>query len=83
MWFSKWCFIYTHSCSRMLGNDNITRLKEPINEYCERGNIDLQTGYFAEKIFNEFSAKGKRLHKAPLASACLYVSCRKMGFHVQ
>ena len=65
------------------GSDNIMRLKEPINEYCERGNIDLQTGYFAEKIFNEFSAKGKRLHKAPLASACLYVSCRKMGFHVQ
>ena len=60
-------------------NDNITRLKEPINEYCERGNIDLQTGYFAEKIFNEFSAKGKRLHKTPLASACLYVSCRKNG----
>ena len=23
------------------GNENITWLKEPINEYCERGNIDL------------------------------------------
>ena len=61
------------------GDDNIIRLKEPINEYCERGNIDLQTGYFAEKIFNEFLAKSKRVHKSPLASACLYVSCRKNG----
>ena len=53
--------------------------KGMIYEYCERGNIDIQTGVFTERLFKNISKKSNRLHKVPLTAACLYVACKKNG----
>ena len=50
-----------------------------IYEYCERGNIDTQTAYHANILFEKFSKQNKRFHKVPLAAACLYICCKKNG----
>ena len=50
-----------------------------IYEYCERGNIDSQTAYLTDMLFEKFSKQNNGFHKVPLAAACLYICCKKNG----
>ena len=47
-----------------------------IYEYCERGNIDTQTAYLANMLFEKVSKQNNRFHEVPLAAACLYICCK-------
>ena len=55
------------------------KLKESIDEFCERGNIDTQTSWSTYNLFKKISKEKRRFQKVPLLAACLYVSCKKNG----
>ena len=54
-------------------------LKDRIDEFCERGNIDTQTAWSTYNLFKKISKEKRRFYKVPLVAACLYVSCKKNG----
>ena len=58
---------------------NDYHLGDQFSEYCERGNINKETGLIAEDIFNRFCSHSTRLSKIPLMATSLYVACKKNG----
>ena len=52
-------------------------LKDRIDEFCERGNIDTQTAWCTYRLFNNVSKQKRRFHKLPLIATCLYISCKQ------